>query len=129
MTKNWKKLSIQSSFLRISLNVLGLHSSQTSDSGAHGHGRSGRERVRSSGNSLAAGFAVPDSNTGALHGILSTECAMVSGMLGDFNLSKKLTKRGTISGSILSCDSDLLGTLSHSIILRSLKGEGGGGER
>ena len=45
--------------------------------------------------------------------VLPAEDALVSGMLRDLNLSYKLTESRTVSGSVLSGDSDLFGALSH----------------
>lgn len=49
---------------------------------------------------------------------LSAESASVLAVLGDFDLLHHLTQRSTITGTILSDDSDLLGALG-------LEGSGG----
>ena len=50
--------------------------------------------------------------------VLSTECAVVSGMLGDLHLLDDLTKGGTISGSVLSANADLLGVVA--LLIKSI---------
>jgi hypothetical protein len=115
--------SNQRSFVLVSyfiLNVLSLHSSQTSNGGAYRHGRSGGKSVSPSSHSLTARAAFPDAYASALDGILATERTMIGGVLRNFNLAKKLTKGGTVSGSVLSCDSDLLGALSHVVVFSLL---------
>ena len=49
----------------------------------------------------------------SLHLVLSAEGAVVFAVLGDFHLLDSLPQAGTITGTILSGDSDLLGSLSH----------------
>ncbi len=60
-------------------------------------GENVRDDVGSSGNSLLAGLAVPDTNGVATDGGLSAEGADVAGVLGDFHLLHLLTERGTVS--------------------------------
>ena len=60
---------------------------------------------------LVAWLAVPDTGSGSLHGSLSAELADVLGVLRDFHLLHLLTQRGTITGSVLSDDSNLLSSL------------------
>jgi len=54
---------------------------------------------------------------------LSTETAGILGVLGDFHLLNHFTQRGTITGTVLASDSDLLCTLglklNNTIIQRS----------
>jgi len=64
-----------------------------------------------SSNGLPAGTAGPDADGLALHGVLSTECAGVGGVLGDFELLGHLPQGSTITGSVLSDNPDLLGSL------------------
>ena len=49
----------------------------------------------------------------SLHLVLSAEGAVVFTVLGDFHLLDSLPQAGTITGTILSGDPDLLGSLSH----------------
>ena len=51
----------------------------------------------STGNGLAAGSAVPDTDVGALDGNLAAEGAVVLGVLGDFHLLHLLTQGSTVS--------------------------------
>jgi hypothetical protein len=97
----------------IHLGILGLQFSQTSNGGTNGDCRWGRERVSSSGHSLTARTARPDSSAGTLDSVLSAKDTLVRRVLRNFNLSQQLTQSGTVSGSILSCDSDLLRASSH----------------
>lgn len=48
-----------------------------------------------------------------LDSVLAAEGADVAGVLGDFHLLDLLTERGTITGSVLAGDADLLGALGH----------------
>lgn len=104
----------------ICLGTFSCHSPQTSNGTADSDGRSGREGVGASSNSLAARSAVPDSGVSSLDRVLSTEDTLVSRVLRDLDLSYKLTESRTVSGSVLSGDSDLLGALSHFDKLKSL---------
>jgi hypothetical protein len=98
--------------------LLDLHFSQTSNSRTHSHGRCGRKSVGTSSNGLAATLAIPDSGARALDGVLTAKGATVGRVLRNLNLTKELTKCGTVSGSVLSCDTDLLSTLSHIELVR-----------
>ena len=49
----------------------------------------------------------------SLHLVLATESAQVLAVLGNFHLLDSLPQTGTISGSVLSGDSDLLCSLGH----------------
>lgn len=49
----------------------------------------------------------------SLDGRLSAECADVLGVLGDFHLLDLLSEGGTISGTVFTGDTDLLGSLRH----------------
>jgi len=60
-----------------------------------------------------AGFAVPDTDGGALDAVLSAELAHVAGVLCDLHLLDLLTERGTVTGTVLSGNSDLLCALGH----------------
>jgi hypothetical protein len=87
-----------------------------------------RDGVGSSGGGLPARSAVPDANSGALDGVLSAELAHVAGVLCDLSivvsyrsrlrggsfgrahlhLLDLLSKRSTVTGTVLSGDADLL---------------------
>jgi len=86
-----------------------------------------RDCVSSAGSDLVAGFAVPDTDGGALDAVLSAELAHVAGVLCDLHgvvsecfsrlrssgrahlhLLDLLTERGTVTGTVLSGNSDLL---------------------
>ena len=61
----------------------------------------------------------------SLHLILSAEGAVVFTVLRDFHLLDSLPQAGTITGTVLPGDSDLLGSLSHHalhvFLLKSMK--------
>jgi hypothetical protein len=99
--------------LSICLGSFGCHSPQTSNGTADSDGRSCRKSVGASSNGFAARSAVPDSSARSLDRVLSAKDTLVSRMLRDLDLSHKLTESRTVSGSVLSGDSDLFGTLSH----------------
>jgi hypothetical protein len=86
-----------------------------------------RDGVGSSSGGLPARSAVPDANSSALDGILSAELAHVAGVLCDLyilvsdgslckgsfgcahlHLLDLLSERGTVTGTVLSGDADLL---------------------
>lgn len=98
---------------KVNLNILRLNLSQTSNSTPNSNSRSSAQTVSSSSNGLLARLAVPDSNTWSLDSILSAERAMVSRVLWYLNFAHELTEGGSVAGSVLSRDSDLLCTLSH----------------
>ena len=56
-----------------------------------------RDGVSTTGNSLVAALALPDTDSLALDGVLSAESADVAGVLGDFHLLHLLTQGGTVS--------------------------------
>lgn len=87
--------------------------SQSSDGGSDGSRSDGSVDVGSSGDDLVALGTVPDSGGLSLHGLLSAERAGVAGVLCDFELLGHLTEGSTITGSVLSDDSDLLSSLGH----------------
>merc|ERR1719336_1277601 len=93
-----------------------LHLSQSSHSGPDGSGGSGGVVPGSSGNPLDPALlvaALPDADSLPLHALLATEGAHVLGVLADLHLLHGLTEGGTIPGSVLAGDTDLLGTLGH----------------
>jgi hypothetical protein len=86
-----------------------------------------RDGVGSSGGGLPAGSAVPDTDSSTLDGVLSAELTHVAGVLCDLNyivstqfyrrdsfgrahlhLLDLLTERGTVTGTVLSGNADLL---------------------
>lgn len=56
------------------------------DSRANGSGRWRTEGVSTTGVSLGASLALPDTNSGTLDGVLAARRASVAGVLGDFHL-------------------------------------------
>ena len=105
----------------ISLSVIFHSTSQTVDITACLDGTGCGQSVCSASNSLSARPAFPDSHTSTLHRVLSAENATVCRVLRDFHLSGNLTECGTISGSVLSGDSDLFRALTHCILFCKLQ--------
>jgi len=85
---------------------------QTSNVSAHGGARCSSHGVSTADNLLVASGAGPDSGSLALHGVLTTEGALVLCMLGDLDLLEDLSERGTITGTVLANNAYLLGTTS-----------------
>ena len=83
--------------------------------GAHRGGRArGQGPAATSHGALAGlGIALPDATGDALHILLATEGAHVPGALLDLVTLHDLSKRGTIAGAVLACDSNLLRALGH----------------
>eukprot|EP00658_Telonema_sp_P-2_P020061 TRINITY_DN178_c0_g1_i12.p1 TRINITY_DN178_c0_g1~~TRINITY_DN178_c0_g1_i12.p1 ORF type:complete len:185 (+),score=44.27 TRINITY_DN178_c0_g1_i12:77-556(+) len=97
--------------------LLGLLA-ETTDGGADSVGVGGAKGVSSAGNGLLARVATPDSDGLTLEGELSAERAEMLALLGDEELLRALTGVSSVTGSILSHHSHLLGALGH---LRSIK--------
>ena len=91
---------------------------QTSNSTPNSNSRWGTQTVSTSGDGLPTRLAFPDSDNSSLDGVLSTEGTTVSAVLGDFDLTEKLTEGGTVSGSVLSGDSNLFGAMLTHIEFR-----------
>jgi hypothetical protein len=101
------------SHISLSLRIFLCNSSKTIDSRSNRNGTGSRESVGTSGNDLAARLAVPNTSTRSLHTGLSAESTTIRRMLRNFNLAHQLSKRRTISGSILSRNSNLFCAFSH----------------
>lgn len=95
--------------------------SETTDGRAGGSGGGCGDGVGTTGNSLLAALALPDTNSLALDGVLSAEGADVAGVLGDFHLLHLLTQGGTVSGTIFTRDTDLLSALGHLVSCAAAK--------
>ena len=96
-------------------------SSKTLNGGFSGDGGGGGELIGSSGDLLIGMFAFPDANGDSLDTVLSAEWGDVFGVLTDLELLHDLSQGSTISGSVLSADSDLSRSLSHCILSKYLK--------
>ena len=70
------------------------------------------QHVSTTGRRLLAGTAVPDTGSGALHGVLAAERASVGSVLGDFDLLDDLTKRSTVAGTVLTNNPNLFCALA-----------------
>jgi hypothetical protein len=87
-----------------------LQLTQTTNGGANGDGSGGGGSVSTTGGHLVATRARPDSDVSTLNGVLTAELASVLRVLRNFDLLDLLTDGRTITGSVLSDDSDLLGS-------------------
>ena len=92
-------------------------SSKTLNGGFGCDGSGGGELISSTGDLLIGMFAFPDANGDSLDTVLSAEWGDVFGVLTDLELLDDLSKGGTISGSVLSADSNFLSSLCHYVIL------------
>jgi hypothetical protein len=98
-----------------------------------------RDGVSTTGGGLAAGAAVPDTDGLTLDSVLTAELAHVAGVLCDlgesstlypsgdarflvythFHLLDLLTERGTVTGTVLSGDANLLSAYQYPVLHRS----------
>jgi len=77
---------------------------------------------RTTGDRLAASFAVPDSHALSLQRVLAAEGAGVGGVLRHLHLLHRLPERRTITRRVLASDSDFLGAFRHfDIVLGRLR--------
>lgn len=105
-----------------------------------------RDGVSTTSGGLAAGLAVPDTDGLALDSVLAAELAHVAGVLCDlgsvstksslsrcggvqvcthFHLLDLLTERGTVTGTVLSGDADLLSAyIAINIVVLIVRAEG-----
>ena len=93
------------------LYLQGRRLAETPDRTPNGGGSTGVQAIGTSGVAPLARPTGPDASGCPLHGSLSAEEADVLRVLGNFYLLHLLTERGTITGSVLSDDSNLLGAL------------------
>ena len=101
----------------VCLNLFWLDLTETSDGTSNSYSRSSAEGVSSTGHDLLTRFAVPDSAIGTFDRIFPTKGTTIRWVLTDLNLSHKLAKCSTITSTILSSDSDLLGAFSHFVFI------------
>lgn len=85
---------------------------QAADGGTDGDSGGGGGDVGTSSDDLVATSARPDTNVGALDGVLTAELAGVLSVLGNFDLLDLLTDGRTVTCSVLSNDTDLLSSAS-----------------
>lgn len=97
--------SVMSPMTGTNLFLLQLSETTNSRSDCRSSGRG--QCVRTSSDGFSAATAVPNTSGNTLDGILSTEGAGVLRMLSDFDLLHDLSQRGTISGSVLTDNTDL----------------------
>ena len=83
-----------------------------------------RTDTAASGHNLEAALALPDSHAFACDRVLSAKDAAIGGMLTDFNFANQLSQSGTITGSVFTSDSDLLGALAHIVLFEFVKKRG-----
>lgn len=90
--------------------------SQTTDGGSDGGSSSSGNGVSTTSNGLLAGLAVPDTSSTSLNGSLTTERAVVLGVLLDFHLLGLSSQGRTISDTKLTSDTDLLSSFSPVLV-------------
>lgn len=88
------------------------HFSQSSDGRSDSSGSSGGDSVSTTSNGLLTGSTSPDTSSTSLNGLLTAERAVVSGVLLDFQLLDLSSQGGTVTDTVLTCDTDLLSSLS-----------------
>ena len=81
------------------------------------HGCGGSELISTTSHLLSGSFASPDACGLSLHTGFTAEWRHVFGVLADLELLDDLSQSSTVSGSILSADSNLLCSLCHYVIL------------
>jgi hypothetical protein len=97
-----------------------LNLPQTSNRTPHGNSTGRAQTVCTTRHGLPTALTVPNTHHSPLDRILTAECTAIGGVLGDFDLTKKLTEGGTVTGSVLSGDANFscavlthLGLLIH----------------
>src|SRR5262245_58261747 len=98
----------------------GGHLAKTTDGRADGNSGGGGRGVGTAGDHTLATGAGPDADISTLNRILTAELAGVLGVLRDFSLADGLSQRGTITSSVLSDDTDFLG--SATLFIRNTSG-------
>ena len=76
--------------------------------GLSGDGSGGGELISTSGNLLIGMFAFPDADGSSLDTVFAAEWGHVSGVLTDLEFLDDLSEGSTISGTVLSTDSNFL---------------------
>ena len=82
---------------------------QASNGGAGRGSRSGTRNPGTSGHHLGAPAALPNTDGGALDGVLTAKGASVLGVLANLNLFDLLAGGAAVAGAVLADDSYLLG--------------------
>lgn len=88
------------------------HFSQSSDGRSDSGGSSGGHSVSTTSDGLLTGSTSPDTSSTSLNSFLTTEGTVVSGVLLDFQLLDLSSQRGTVTDTVLTCDTDLFSSLS-----------------
>lgn len=88
------------------------HFSQSSDGRSDSGGSSSGNGVSTTSNGLLTGRTSPDTSSTSLDGLLTTERTLVSSVLLNFQLLDLSSQRGTVTDTVLTCDTDLLSSLS-----------------
>lgn len=81
----------------------------------------GAEGPSTTGHDLLAGAALPDADGLALDRVLAAEGASVLGVLRDFDLLDLTTQRGTVTGTVLSGDSNLDSALRLFVFIDAMR--------
>ena len=97
----------------MSSRLLLLELTETTDGTSDGGSGGGGDDVSATSEGLAAALALPDAGRGSLDGGLTAESASVLGVLGNFSLLGLLSEGSTITGAVLTNDTNLLCSLGH----------------
>jgi hypothetical protein len=98
------------------LGVFRGHFSQATNGRSDGNGRRCRQRISATSDYFTARFAFPNTHIGSLDIVLAAKDATIGTVLGDFNLAYELAQCTTVTGTVLSSDSDLLCALTHIVL-------------
>ena len=77
---------------------------QTSNSTPNSNSTGRAQTVGTTSNNFPTTLAFPNPNHGTFSRVLATECTAIGWVLRHLNLTKELTKRGTVSSAVLSGD-------------------------
>lgn len=88
------------------------HFSQSSDGRSDSGGSSGGDSVSTTSDSLLTRRTSPDTGSTSLDGLLTTERAVVSSVLLNFQLLDLSSQGGTVTDTVLTSDTNLLSSLS-----------------
>ena len=85
---------------------------EAADGGAGGSSGGSAVDIRTTGDGDSALGALPDADSLTLDGVAAAEGAHVLAVLSNLNLLDDLTERSTVTGAILTDDSNLLSALA-----------------
>ena len=111
--------------IHLSRSILGLslisYSLETHDGGLGRDGWHSGQGIAATGYLLIGSLTSPDATSNSLDAVLSAEWRDVSSVLTDFELLYDFSESGTVSGTVLSANSDLSSSLSHFSLFSKLE--------